>query len=201
MTTAIDTETITDPDDDTLAQVLDMHPNETRAEALADLTARFRVEDDRQATWAMRKARKAAQRIREVDAIAAEEIERIQAWAVKERKRPEQDLNFFSGLLTDYALRVRAEDPKRKSVVTPYGTVQTRSKAIGWEVDEDTFLAWAKTNRPDLVKTTEKPLLAEAKKALTADENDLLVTTPEGEIVPGITLTPAGLTATVTPEV
>jgi len=182
------------------------HPDEhdTLTDPIADPDGTqvppFQVDDDARATWAMRKAREAKRRIQEVDRIAAAETERIQQWALDARRQPEADLNFFTGLLTDYARRVRLLDPKRKSISTPYGIVKTTAKAVGWEFDPDTFLAWAKTNAPDLVKTTETVKVADAKKTFLADEATLIVTTAAGEVVPGITLSPSGVSITVTPE-
>lgn len=172
--------------------------DEDRA-VLADMRARFRIEHDAQAAWAMRKARKAAQRIAEVDRIAQAEIDRIQEWALSERGGPERDLGFFETLLTEYALRLREQDPKRKSVVTPYGKVSTTQ--VGAKVvvdDEESFIAWAEVNLPDAVKTKKTVLVTPIKDAIAT--LDGLPVTEQGEVIPGISITTPTITAKVTPE-
>ena len=62
---------------------------------LPALAERFAVTDDGRATWAMRKARNAARRIAEVDAVAESEIMRVQEWAVRERAQSERALGFL----------------------------------------------------------------------------------------------------------
>jgi hypothetical protein len=171
-------------------------------EAVEELRVRFRVDVDSQATWAMRKARAAALRVREVDRIAAAEIERIQEWALRERTRPERDLAFFTYLLEDYALRVRQADPRRKSVVTPYGKVQTRSQDDAVKVDDpDAFVKWAKENATELIKTTEAPTGIADIRAVVDVTDDGLVIFGDGELVPGLVVKPGGVTAKAEPDV
>lgn len=167
-----------------------------------ELKARFRVDVDSQATWAMRKARAAALRVREVDRIAAAEVERIQEWALRERTRPERDLAFFTHLLEDYALRVRQADPRRKSVVTPYGKVQTRSQDDAVKVeDPEAFVTWARANATDLIKTVEAPApIAEIRKAVDVTAENLVIF-GDGEVVPGLVVKPGGVTAKAEPDV
>lgn len=170
---------------------------------LPALSERFAVTDDGRATWAMRKVRTAARRIAEVDAIAASEIMRVQEWAVRERAKSERALGFFTGMLQSYALLQRRLDGKHKSILTPYGRVSTREAQARLQVaDEATYLAWAKIHAPGTVKTTTttKPILSEITAVVMIADGQIAMTTG-GEVVPGLTVIPVTLTATVTPEV
>jgi hypothetical protein len=169
-------------------------------EAPEDPEAReaFRITGPGQATWAMRKLRDARAAQADVAAVAQAEIDRIQAWATAEHDRIEHNAGFFEGLLTRWALDLRAADPRSKTVSTPYGAVVTRATRGTWSVDPDAFLGWAKAARPDLVQTIEKPRIGDAKKVLAVDGIGGVVDPDTGEQVPGIEVGPDKVTATVT---
>ena len=67
--------------------------------------------------------------------------------------------------------------------------------------DQEQFLAWAKIHAPSTVKTTtiDTPILSEIAAIVTIADGHIAMTTG-GEVVPGLTVVPANLTATVTPE-
>jgi hypothetical protein len=177
------------------------HPADIEA-VTADVAGRFEITDDRQATWAMRKARDAARRIKEVEQIAEDETERIQAWAINQRREPEATLGFFRYLLESYALRERQRDPKRKSISTPYGKVQTRENSAKFAYDDEAFIAWAKAHDyGGLVKIVEKVKAADAAALLRFDGETETVHTIHGEPVEGAIHIPANITATTAPEV
>lgn len=179
----------------TLTHDLAAVPDEWEVPAGDEERERFRVEGERQAVWAMRRARDVARRRAEIQAIAEEEIDRIQRWASDADAPLARDARYFEGLLIRYALDVRAADPRRKSVTTPYGTVRTRETGGGWTASPEA-LEWARVARPELVKVTETFALSDAKRTLTATE-DGVVDPATGDLVPGITVAPRTVTATV----
>jgi hypothetical protein len=170
-------------------------------EAPEDPEAReaFRITGPGQATWAMRKLRDARAAQADVAAVAQAEIDRIQAWATAEHDRIEHNAGFFEGLLTRWALDLRAADPRSKTVSTPYGEVRTRTVPGKWDVhDEALVVAWARGSRPGLMQVRESLRLADAKKALDVTDDGRVIDPETGEIVPGIEVGPAQVTATVT---
>ncbi|MFZ5852292.1 MAG: host-nuclease inhibitor Gam family protein [Actinomycetota bacterium] len=158
----------------------------------------FRIADLAQAAWAMRKLRQAQARIDEVKAVADAEIERVQAWAEAAISGHAKDRAYFEGLLVDYALRCREENPKVKSLALPGGRVATRESGGGWTaVDMAALVAWAEARHPDLVEVRKNVPLTAAKRALQA-AGDVVVDPDSGEVVPGLAVGPKGITATVT---
>lgn len=159
---------------------------------------RFTVDDDRKATWAMRKLRtiKAAQKTNE--AIAAEEISRVNEWLTDVNAPLKQDEAYFTGLLIEYLRSRRAEDGT-KSITLPHGKINSRSGQPKWDVDSEEFLKWADATREELVRIKIEPNLAEAKKVLTV-EGDKVIDPKTGEVVPGILIHPAEISYTVEVE-
>lgn len=162
----------------------------------------FRVDTDSKATWAMRKYAEAQAEVAATIAIAEAEIERIQQWASHAVTGPTATMAYMEAQLSMYALAVRAEtDGKRKSISTPYGKVATRAATEKWQIDDEAFIEWAKTNQPDWVETKmvraiDVPTL---RKALAAEEitEGVVAITPEGDIVPGIVIVKGDPTAKV----
>ena len=152
----------------------------------------FIVDNDRKATWAMRKLLEHKQAIDSVVAIAEAEIARIQQWADEQSAKHAPSIDYFEGQLIRYARQVREEsDGKVKSVSTPYGKVTSRAGSEKWVIDDDEFLGWARESKPEWVKTVEQRGvdIATLKDALAIEPTDtlgLVPITPDGEIIPGI---------------
>jgi len=159
----------------------------------------FRVDVLAKAVWAARKLRDVQLQRREIASVVAAEVERAQAWGAARDETLARDAAFFERLLADYALWVRAQsNGRQKSVTTPYATVRTGPSGGGWEIDPDTVLSWARTNRPELVKVEEKFALAAAKRALTATGDGTVIDPATSEVVPGVRVKPSVLSAKVT---
>ena len=161
--------------------------------------AAYRIPDDSAAGWALRKLAAAEARIGQVTEHAQAEHERIESWHEQATKRPRDDAAYFRGLLADYARRQRLEG--RKNIVLPYGKVSTRTTGGAITADNaDEFIEWAEQEgRDDLVTYSAKPALAAIKAAGLVATDEGAVLTPQGEIVPGLKVTPEGVSVTVTP--
>lgn len=160
---------------------------------------RFRLADDGQATWAMRRLARIQAQMTRVRNIADAERQRIQAWEERQLKANERDHDYFSFLLTEYASGERAAHD-RKTIDTPFGVVKSRSGQPVWEVNADEFLDWATEHAPELVKVKASPALSEMKKALTVEETEtlgLVAMTKDGEVVPGVQIQPGQVGFTI----
>lgn len=147
---------------------------------------RFKIEDDSQATWAMRKISAAKGRMSEIQAIADAEIARIQEWAEREAREPLRDIDYFEFILTEYATKQRAEG--RKTVSTPYGSVKSRMGQAKYVVDDtEAFLQWAKANRPEFIRVKEEPDVSAMRERVPADS---AVDPETGEVIPGLRVEP-----------
>lgn len=151
----------------------------------------FVIDNDRKATWAMRKLLEHQQAVAEVVAIGNAEIERIQQWATHEVDKHAPSIAYFEAILIGYGKQERDRDPKRKTITTPYGKVTSRAGQDTYLIDPDEFLPWAEKNHPEWVKVEKSPRLAEVKAATSVESTEslgLVAMLPEGEIVPGVTV-------------
>lgn len=161
------------------------------------LPQRFRIETDMTAAWAMRKLRAVTLRRDHNSEIATKQIADIQRWEREANARHERDITFFTALLKEYALDCRYNpDDGRKTISVPGGKVQTRSGTLRWKIDNETFIAWARSSHPDLIRVKEEPALTEVKATLNVENETVFTDT--GEIVPGIEVEQGEPTATVT---
>lgn len=145
----------------------------------------FRVENDSQAAWAMRKLRAIRTKQAEAEAIAHAEHERIEAWLADAKKATSGDEAFFEGLLIAYAMRQRVTE-NRKSITLPHGSIKSRAAQPSVKVaDADAFIMWAKTYGPEFIRTKVEPDLSAIRRDCDLSGNEA-VNMATGEVVPGV---------------
>lgn len=161
---------------------------------------RFKVTDDSQASWAMRKLLSIRNKMGENESIADSERTRIDTWLFNANHKFDKDVEYFEFILTEYAQQQRSEIG-RKSIDTAYGIVKSRSTQAKFKVtDEESFFAWAKDNMPEAVIIKFTPSLSVLKSATTIEATELLglvAMTGDGEIIPGVQVEPAGINFSV----
>lgn len=156
----------------------------------------FVVDNDRKATWAMRKLLDHRTEIDGIVAVAEAEIARIQQWADEQVAKHAPSIAYFEAQLTRYAASVREESGgKVKSVSTPYGKVTSRAGTDKWVIDDEAFLDWARESYPSWIRTVEQRNVdvATLKANLSVESTDtlgLVAMTEDGEIIPGISIVP-----------
>lgn len=147
---------------------------------LKEVKEEFKVTDLQSATWVLRKLRALNKKADEINAVAVEEIRRINEWAEKEVRALNNDKAYFEGLLTAYYLEERAKDKKFK-LSTPFGGLTTRkSKKYIYE-DEQAIIDYCNTNEIDVIRVKEELDKASFKKLCEDGVNQAT-----GEIVPGV---------------
>lgn len=115
----------------------------------------FKIENLEGATWAFRKLRAIANKKAEIEAVAAEEIARIETWKKSESEKYENDTEYFGSLISAYFTEERQKDKKFK-LSTPYGKVSTR-KAKKWIYEnEDALKKYVKENGIEAIRTKEE---------------------------------------------
>jgi hypothetical protein len=158
----------------------------------------FRIKNDDEANWAMRKIAKARREFAEAERQAERERERIDAWLAGKRKAKERDEEFFVGLLTAYYLPQHMDDPKRKTFKLPAGAFQVRQQQPEFQRDDAALVRWLENHvMPDYLEVVKKPKWAELKKRIETKGG---VATVAGEVVDGVLVVPRGLKFTVATE-
>lgn len=140
----------------------------------------FKITNIDEANWAFRKIRALKEEVKETNLLADKEIERINSWREKETKASIDNIEYFEGLLTEYYMKLRNENPKAK-LNTPYGKVTSRkSKKYNW-INEEELLKYLKENNTELIRVKEEINKIEFKKVYKNGVNE-----ETGEVLPGI---------------
>jgi hypothetical protein len=167
---------------------------------------RFVVDDDAKADWCLRKLRQVRQRMAQREAFVTAEIERLQAWQIKQDAEDLRSESFFEYQLRDYFERLRAAGAlgRRKSYKLPNGTLAVRKAAAKVERDETKLLEWVKANAPDHAVVTERVAWGDLKPRVELVEladGWAAIDRATGEMIPGITVVaPEGETFNVKTE-
>lgn len=145
----------------------------------------FRVENDQQAEWCLRK-------IREAKAEKERWLEHYKAASKKAEEDAERTIAFFSGKLEEYFYQVPHKDTKTQSSYTlPGGKLVRKAQLPKFSTDNAELIPWLKDNFMfDYVKeeTVESVNWAELKKTVTVTPDGLHVMNEDGEIIPGVTV-------------
>lgn len=171
----------------------------TELEQGRDEKERFRVTGKDSANWCLRKIRALKSEMDENIKMAREEIERIQEWLEQVNTPLENSVKHFEALLEEYHIQVISEDPDRKTIKLPHGTLKLRARQPEYKRDEKTLLSFLKDNGlNEFIKVIEKPEWGVLKKNVEL-AGDKVVHRDTGLIVEGVTVEkrPPGFTVEV----
>lgn len=157
----------------------------------------FVINDEGQATWAMRKLAVSQRRIDVLKRQAQEEVARIERWVASATKSDQTTVEYFSGALEGYMRRIRLDDG-RKSLSLPDGTVKSREVAEKVKVEDlDVFLKWAEqTGHLDWVRVKQEADLATMKSKVFYS-GGCVVDGATGETIDGLSHVPASISVSV----
>ncbi|BDH62342.1 phage protein [Lysinibacillus sp. PLM2] len=153
----------------------------------------FQITDLDSLNWALRKVHAYNAQLKEIQTVANAERQRIDSWEQRESKGINESIEFFHNLIADYHAKVLAEDPKKKTLSTPYGkSKSTTSKAQPDKADEEQLIKFVEDNQLPFVEKVPKLKWAELKKTLQIVEVDGVqkVVDENGQVVPGVTVKP-----------
>lgn len=149
---------------------------------------RFQVTDLESLNWTFRKLAAIEAKKSDVNALADAEVRRIEDYRQRELKKLQGDDNYFRGLIGEYAVTQRADNPKFKSEKTPYGSVNFKKQQLKWNYDDDRLVKWLEENEhTELIRTKREPIKTDIKKAFSVTESDAVVDS-NGQIVEGVTI-------------
>ncbi|MFI8492193.1 host-nuclease inhibitor Gam family protein [Peribacillus butanolivorans] len=152
----------------------------------------FEITDINSLNWAFRKLTALKLKEKEIKQLANVERERIAEWEKGELSSITNSTSFFESLITLYHAKQLAEDPKAKTISTPYGKSKTRkSKETPDKANEDVILQYVIENEMDeFIKNSVR--WADLKKSLKIVEisGEKVVVDENGQIVPGVSVKP-----------
>lgn len=140
----------------------------------------FKVTDINSANWCFRKIRALNEEILQNKKLADSERERIDKWEKSESESAKNSIEYFNGLLTEYFLKLREQDPKAK-VSTPYGKISSRKNCKWVYINEQDLIKYLKENDKQLIRIKEEIDKAQLKKKY---KNGVNMDT--GEVLPGV---------------
>ncbi|MBT2615299.1 MULTISPECIES: host-nuclease inhibitor Gam family protein [unclassified Bacillus (in: firmicutes)] len=159
----------------------------------------FEITDINSLNWAFRKLTALKSKEKEIKQLANVERDRIAEWEKGELSSITNSTSFFESLITLYHAKQLAEDPKAKTISTPYGKSKTRkSKETPDKADEEVILQYVIENEMDeFIKNSVK--WADLKKSLKIVEisGEKVVVDENGQIVPGVIVKPESISYSV----
>lgn len=157
-----------------------------------EVKQRFEITDINSLNWAFRKLSAYKAKAQEVTDLAKAERARIDMWEEQEKKKLNESIEFFESLINEYHSKILAEDPKAKTLSTPYGKSKARQvKPQPKKVDEKVILQHIVDNgMDDYIKPTLK--WAELKKNIQIAEigGRLVAVDENGQEIPGVVVEP-----------
>jgi sulfur carrier protein ThiS len=168
-------------------------------EEIQSQETRFEITDLNSLNWAFRKLTALKSKEKEVKQLANVERDRIAEWEKSELSSITNSANFFESLITIYHANQLAQDPKAKTISTPYGKSKTRKSGEAPEKqDEEKLLQYVIENELDeFIKNSVK--WADLKKSLKIVEisGEKVVVDENGQVVPGVTVKPESISYSV----
>lgn len=145
----------------------------------------FHVTDDKAAEWCM-------QKIKEAEADRAMWKKHYEAQMEKVNQAADSAVAYFTAKLQEYFATVPHKTTKtQESYSLPGGKLVQKHQQPAYETDDDKLVPWLKQNfMGQLVKVRESADWAGLKKVVTVTPDGMHVATDDGEIVPGVTVTP-----------
>lgn len=159
----------------------------------------FEITNMESLTWAFRKLAAYKAKEAEIAKIAQQERQRIDDWEAEQKKSIQGDMEFFEGLIQRYHAKQLAENPKAKTLSTPFGKSKSRkSKPAPEKVNEEKLVEYVFENDiTEYLKYSVK--WGDLKKTLNVvqTEKGMVVIDPNGQIVPGVAVKPEQTTFTI----
>lgn len=152
----------------------------------------FVIDNDKKATWALKKIKHMKQKQKENEKLAQEEIEEIQkeiemvnAWLDDVNGALQKKIDFLENMLHNYALGLRKEDSSLKTYKLPFGQLQFRKSRPMWKYDDKKLLDFVKSNLKEVLKIEEKVDKRKLKKVARVVGNRAVIK-DTGEIIEGV---------------
>lgn len=166
-----------------------LHDELVDIEKLQEEDSGFKIIDIDGLNFAFRKITALKSKEKEIMELANKERERINKWVERQLVPINNSISFFESHAKSYHQREYINNPKKKKISTPYGSVKTRTSKEGPEVvDKDLLLEYAIEN--DIAEAIKNEIRwAEIKNKLKVVEisgEKVVIDVSSGQIVPGV---------------
>lgn len=154
-----------------------------------EVKTRYTITSVDQLNWAFRKIAAMKRKQQEVEALAANEIHRIEMWKNRELRDVDRTMEFFESLVKEYAIKQRAENATFKKEKTPYGQVSFTAQRPEFQYNDEALVQWLIDNEYyEHVKVTKSVANKSDLKRDFHVYGDHLVDTRNGNVVQGVTV-------------
>jgi phage host-nuclease inhibitor protein Gam len=148
----------------------------------------FKVTNESTANWALRKIKQYQDKQKENNALAESEIAKIEMWLETVNEQAQNNIDYFQGLLAEYALKQRDANPEFKSQKLPNGSIKFGKQQPKYTYDDKALLEYLKkSEETDLIRVKEEPNKSAIKKLFPV-QNGKLVNVGTGEVIDGVTV-------------
>lgn len=159
----------------------------------------FRILDIGKLNWAFRKLTAIQAKEDEIKSLANAERDRIKQWEDKQLSSTNDSKEYLGNLVEEYHYRTLLEDPKAKTISTPYGKSKSRvSKAQPAKADDKALLDHILSNdMREFVKEDIEWGKIKGTLKIVEHGNRLVAIDSNGLIVPGVVIKPESISYTV----
>lgn len=175
------------------------HIDLMEVEEIKSQDIKFEITDLNSLNWAFRKLSALKSKEKEIKQLADIERERIAQWERGELSTISSSTEFFENMISAYHAKQLSEDPKAKTISTPYGKSKSRTtKEAPDKANEEAILQHVIENEMgDYIKNSLK--WADFKKAVKIVEvaGEKVVVDENGQLVPGMTVKPESISFSV----
>lgn len=162
-----------------------MAPNLDQEEA-EDQAQAFVIDDDKKASWALKKYKLLEIEEDRKAKLVKDEIDRLKLWLENEQGKIDKKKAGLEQMLGAYLMDLRKADPKAK-VDTPYGTVSTRKNPDKWTYEDQAVIKFLhEAEMDEFIRVKEEIDKTPLKKALRVLDGKAY--TEAGEEVKGISV-------------
>lgn len=163
---------------------------------IESVKARFKINDLNTLTWTFDQVKTLKAKETEIKNVAQNQRSQIDYWENKELSTINRSLEFFQTIVSEYHAAVLSENPKAKTLSTPFGkSKSTKRKEQPEKANEETILQHViESNMDEYIKQSLK--WGDFKKELKILEiaGNKVVVDGNGQIVPGVEVKPESIT-------
>ncbi|WP_018250346.1 host-nuclease inhibitor Gam family protein [Orenia marismortui] len=162
--------------------------SEIKEEVKENQEDRYVIDNDSKANSALRKLRELKAKKQEKEEQAEEFKREIDYWLEKEVSSIDSDIEFYEGILTEYAMNLKESDKELKTHKLPFGSLKFRAQSDKWNYEDDKLVESVEgAGLNDLIKVKKSVDKREFKKLVKVVGSNV-INPDTGEVIEGVTI-------------